>query len=94
MRARSAAGLTALVLAAVVVSSALATTPADASTRSCGIFRAASQTFSATVLRGSVTCRRTRQVLKDFFDGMGTMHGPPNGPAYKQCSQASYYSCC
>lgn len=93
MRMRSATVLMALVLVALVVGSAPAATTAAARSRSCGTFRAASQTFAATVLRGSVTCRRTRHVLKDFFDGRGKMHGPPNGPAYKQWWRVDGWKC-
>jgi hypothetical protein len=72
---------------------ALAATSAAARSRRCGTFRAEGQTFSATRLRGSVTCRRTRHILRDFFDGKGTMHGPPNGPAYKQWWSVDGWRC-
>lgn len=55
-----------------------------AAKRSCGTFRAQRATYAVSVRRGNVRCHRARHVLRDLFDGRGTLHGRPNGPAYKQ----------
>jgi hypothetical protein len=62
-------------------------------TRAGGSFRAEGATFSATVLRGQVTCKTARHFLSDFFHGKGTLHGPPNGPAYKQTWAVDSWKC-
>lgn len=66
---------------------------AAARIRSCGTFRVEGAKFSATVLRGTVKCGAARRVLKDFLSGKGRMHGPPNGPAYKQTWTVDGWTC-
>jgi len=36
--------------------------------------------FQVTVLKGNVSCRTARRVLRDFLSGKGRLHGPPGGP--------------
>jgi hypothetical protein len=74
-----------LILAALALCGLLAVCSASAEAKkSCGTFRAHGSTYRVKVARGHVRCHRARHVLHDFFNGRGTMHGPANGPAYKQ----------
>lgn len=73
--------MAALLVAAAVALSAMG--PASASTtataaRACGHFRAEGLRFTATVVRGHVTCRAARKVLRAFMSGRGKKHG--SGP--------------
>lgn len=83
-----------LTIGALVVSGLLALVASSAAARrSCGTFRASGATLAVTVQRGGVTCSTARHVLSDFFHGRGEMHGPPNGPAYKQWWSVDGWAC-
>jgi hypothetical protein len=72
---------------------ALVATPVAARSRACGAIRARNTTFLVTVRRGSVTCATAQHVLSDFLHGRGTMHGPKNGPAYRQWWSVDGWRC-
>jgi len=67
--------------------------PVAASTRSCGTIRAQGTRFAVTVTHGRASCATTRHVLSDFFHGKGKVHGPANGPAYKQWWAVDGWAC-
>jgi hypothetical protein len=50
----------------------------------CGTIHARGYTFHVTVARGRVSCHTARKVLRAFMRGRGRMHGPKDGPAYRQ----------
>lgn len=50
----------------------------------CGGFRFHHGWYHVTVYRGHVRCRTARRVMRAFLSGHGRMHGPKEGPAYKQ----------
>jgi hypothetical protein len=43
-----------------------------------------SGSYQVTVLKGHVRCGTARRALRDFLNGKGTLHGPPNGPQVDQ----------
>jgi hypothetical protein len=49
----------------------------------CGHIRVSGSRFRVTADRG-VACGRARKVLRALFSGKGKLHGPKNGPAYRQ----------
>jgi|SRR5947209_19416638 len=74
-----------LLAAAAVMMFILATSAnAHSQSHSCGNIKAAGARYSVTVVKGGVSCKRAEHVLSDFLNGGGKMHGPKNGPSYKQ----------
>ena len=71
----------------------IAPAAAPAATRSCGSFRLDGTTFAVTIEKGHATCATARMVLRAFLSGKGTLHGPPNGPSYKQTWSLYGWSC-
>jgi hypothetical protein len=82
-----------LIATVVLVSMALASATAVAGPRRCGIIYSKGSTLKVKVLHGHVTCSKARWVLKTFFAGKGTLHGPPGGPAYLQTWSVGAWSC-
>jgi hypothetical protein len=61
----------------VVATKAASGSPVSAA-RSCGHFHAQGLRFRATIVRGRVTCKGARKVLRAFMSGRGKKHG--SGP--------------
>jgi hypothetical protein len=88
-KGRTLIALIAAVLITLPAATALASDPPvhSAKHRSCGHFRAGKGykiRFHVTIERGHVRCRTARRVLRKFMNGGGRMHGPRDGPAYRQ----------
>jgi hypothetical protein len=66
---------------------------AAARSRACRSFQLRGTRYSVTIKKGRVTCRTARRVLRAFMSGKGTLHGPPNGPAYKQTWTLDGWTC-
>jgi len=81
------------VLVVLSMVSLLAPIASSASTRNCPRFRAQGNTFEAIILRGHPDCATVDKVLRAFMSGKGTMHGPPDGPAYLQSWTLYGWSC-
>jgi hypothetical protein len=90
-----AIGLTALMglSSSGFIASAQAVPAAHTASRSCGTVRAEGVTFTVTISRGAVPCKTARTVLQAFMSGKGTLHGPPNGPAFQQTWTLDGWSC-
>ena len=61
--------------------------------RSCPSFTLSGYVFAVKIEKGGVTCSTARKVLRAFLSGRGKLHGPPNGPAYKQTWTLYGWSC-
>lgn len=46
-----------------------------------------------TIQKGTPSCSTARKVLRAFLTGKGTLHGPVNGPAYKQTYTVGAWTC-
>jgi hypothetical protein len=78
-------------VAVVCVLLALIPSVGIARARNCPGFRASGARFAVTIQRGAeVRCSTARSVLHSFLTGHGTLHGPPNGPAYLQTWNLPY----
>lgn len=90
MRNKTILALVALALmsAAVFAVAALASSPAPPASgarhRPCGTIHGRGHPWKVTIYKGHVSCHAARRVLRAFLHGKGRMHGPPNGPAYRQ----------
>jgi hypothetical protein len=73
----------AVVLSTMAAGTAQGAAPASAA-RSCGNVHARGHAWKVTIDRGHVTCHAARRVLNAFLHGKGRMHGPKNGPAFRQ----------
>jgi hypothetical protein len=80
-------------LAAVSNSGARAPVVAHAARYSCGRIHVPGGVLAVTVVRGRVRCSTARSVFVAFFNGKGQLHGPRNGPAYKQSWRIGRWSC-
>ena len=66
---------------------------AVAARRQCRVLRLSGTTYRVTIEKGKVSCQTATKVLKDFLSGQGTLHGPPNGPAYEQTYTLHGWTC-
>jgi hypothetical protein len=80
-------------LAVVSSSSARAPVFAHAARYSCGRIHVPGGVLAVTVMRGRVRCSTARSIFVAFFNGKGQLHGPRNGPAYKQSWRIGRWSC-
>ena len=81
-----------IILAAVAAMGAVPTA-GSAREHECPQFRANGVSFNAIVLRGRPRCPVVDRVLRIFMSGGGRMHGPPNGPAYRQSWTVEGWRC-
>ena len=57
------------------------------------MLRLSGNTFRVTIEKGRASCQTATRVLKGFLSGHGTLHGPRNGPAYKQSYTLDGWTC-
>ena len=77
-------GAGALVVVGSIVVPPAGASRSVASARSCQPLRVHGARYRVTIEKGHVTCHTARKVLRAFLSGHGKMHGPTDGPAYKQ----------
>jgi hypothetical protein len=80
-------------MSAVATVAALVFVPSAEAKRTCSSLHLQATTIHVSVQRGSASCSTARRVLSVFLSGGGTMHGPANGPSYKQWWSVEGWHC-